>query len=92
MNRPFVAAIPIVHRDSEFDKNVAGYGDINIAFDSSTPPEIWNKGKTRPISDKREMAGIESSVIWNPIQIEQRVIAKVDPEAAAPWLKASGIQ
>jgi len=82
----------IVFTDDKFDKTAVGYDDIEIAFPRSAPPEIWCKGKTRPVTSKSELEGIERSIIWTPIQIEQRVIAKVDPEAAAPWLKASGIQ
>jgi len=62
----------IVSKPKDFDKNEAGYKNIKIAFDKSTPPKLWQRGKTKAV-DIAELNGIESSVVWVPIQLEKRI-------------------
>jgi hypothetical protein len=67
----------VLQSDVSYDKSMSGYERIQIAFDSSLPPELWQAGRTRS-SNINELQGLEPSIVWFPEKILKRVQAHLE--------------
>lgn len=63
----------IIKSDEHFDKFNVGFEKIKLVMGGPMILELWEGGKTRPITEE-EAIGLERFVTYFPINIEERIL------------------